>query len=152
MTPARDAPMMRALLLLSLTFLSATPLSAAPGAVQAAIGPTDDPPEPLRVGIEAGAFYLQNFHPTEGVRQKIAFTLHIDAPSERAEEYRQLLASLEGRFRDEVITAVRSCDLEVFQEPSLSRLSRTIHARLRRTLPQLAIDGVYFTDFEYTEE
>ncbi|QDU86831.1 hypothetical protein Pla175_01840 [Pirellulimonas nuda] len=128
---------------------SATNTTAGAGADASAPAPAD---EPAFVGVEAGSFFIKNFHPTEGVKQKIAFTLQLEAPAEGAQRTRDLLAALNGRFRDEVITAVRSCDTEVFQEPSLARLSRSITARLRRTLPQLAVGKIYFTDFEYSEE
>ena len=56
----------------------------------------------------------------------------------------------EHKLRDQVITATRMTPLAVFDEPELATFRRRILIRLRRALPELAIDDVYVSDFQLT--
>ena len=51
------------------------------------------------------------------------------------------------KIRDEIITATRLTPLGVFEEPDLTKFRRRIMIHLRRTLPELAVDGLYISDF-----
>jgi hypothetical protein len=53
-------------------------------------------------------------------------------------------------LRDLVITATRLTPLNAFQEPDLATFRRRILMRLRRALPELTVEDLYFSEFDLT--
>ncbi len=108
------------------------------------------PPEP--VGFDFGAYYLKQSRSLEGAKAKLTFTLHAEVAGENADRFEDLLKDRTQRVRDQVITAARITPPTDFQDPELRLFRRRILVRLSRSLPELAVDDVYFSDFRYLVE
>ena len=100
------------------------------------------------LGIELGEFELREYHPVEGTRSTLEFTLVASVQVDAAERMQQLLEHRRFKVRDHVMTAVRVAPLEELDDPELASLRRRIELRLRRFLPELPIDDVLVTDFD----
>lgn len=103
-------------------------------------------PDEIR-GIELGEFKIRSDYPAEAQKSTVQFSLyfsvkgdHLAATTKLVEEHRQ-------KLRDEVITATRLTPLAVFEEPDLKTFRRRILVRLHRTLPELAAEELFVSNF-----
>jgi hypothetical protein len=83
----------------------------------------------------------------EAKRSTVLFTLYAIVSNENAGEFGQLIENRRHKVRDQVIIATRLVPLADFDDPQLKEFRRRILLRLRRTLPELAIDDIYVSDF-----
>jgi hypothetical protein len=83
----------------------------------------------------------------EAQKCTVRFVLYASVDEKQREEMRHLATEHEQKVRDIVLVATRLAPLNVFQEPDLARFRRRILIRLRRNLPELAIDNLYISDF-----
>lgn len=126
-------------------------LYAAP--TQAAEQPGGDepsPPEP--VGLPLGEFLIKDYRSVEGSKTTLNFTAHAAVKEENAGDFKRVLRAHRGRMRDQVLTAARLTAPEELQDPDLIRLRRRIRLRLRHAIPELPIEDVYFSEFQYFVE
>lgn len=108
--------------------------------------------EPPMVGFELGQFYLKDFRAVEGVKTRLRFTVHASVKSEASEAFEKRLERRKMRVRSQVITAMRLADPAEYEDPHLKLIRRRLFLRLRRALPDLQIDEIYFSDFSYFVE
>ena len=76
------------------------------------------------------------------------FILYATVKKEEFKTAQRLVEEHRQKIRDLVITATRLAPLIVFQEPDLAAFRRRILVRLRRAMPELAIDELYVSDFD----
>jgi hypothetical protein len=107
-----------------------------------------DSDAPIR-GINLGEFLLRDLAPVEGTKTRISFTLYAAVKRENAADFERILNHQEARIRDHILTAVRLVPLQAFDEPDLRTFQRRILLRLRRAMPELAIEELYVTDFNF---
>ncbi len=99
-----------------------------------------------------GQFFMRDLRVTEDAKVRLSFTLHAKIDPEHARVAERLVESHKHRLRNEVITAVRTCEQNEFQEPDLTRFRCRIQARLRRAMPQLPIEQLLVGEYEYLFE
>ena len=98
-------------------------------------------------GIKLGEFKIRTDYPVEAQKCTVRFVLFASVDEKQRDEMRQLVAKHEQKVRDIVLIATRLAPLNGFQEPELAQFRRRILLRLRRDLPELAIDDLYISDF-----
>ncbi|MEX2317522.1 MAG: hypothetical protein WD669_10255 [Pirellulales bacterium] len=99
-------------------------------------------------GVSLGEFSIRAYYPVEAKRSTVTFTLFAIVSSDHAGEFEQLIENRRHKVRDQVIIATRLVPLADFDDPQLKEFRRRILLRLRRTLPELAIDDIYVSDFQ----
>ena len=108
-------------------------------------------PKPIKT-VMIGQFYIRDLRATEDAKVRLSFTLHAKIDAEEASEAERFVKRYKHRLRNEVITAIRTCEQNEFQEADLTRFRCRIHARLRRAMPKLKIERLLVGDFEYLFE
>jgi len=98
-------------------------------------------------GIELGEFKIRSDYPAEAQKSTVRFVLFAAIKPEQIGEMQRLVEQHQIKLRDEIITATRLTPLGVFEEPNLTTFRRRIMIRLRRTLPELAVEELYVSDF-----
>jgi hypothetical protein len=98
-------------------------------------------------GIELGQFKIRSDYPAEAQKSTVRFVLYAAIKPEMYDEIDRLVEHHKTKIRDEIITATRLTPLGVFEEPDLTTFRRRIQIRLRRTLPELKVEGLYISDF-----
>jgi hypothetical protein len=104
--------------------------------------------DPNSTGIKLGEFRIRSYYAVESQKSSATFTLYATAAEGKLAQSRQLLAHRKHKVRDQVILAARLVPLADFNEPDLASFRRRIVLQLRRTLPELAIENVYISDFD----
>ena len=113
----------------------------------------EDQAEPIPVKtVRIGQFFIRDLRATEDAKVRLNFTLHAKIDPEHSQAVERYVKSHRHRLRNEVITAVRTCEQNDFQEADLTRFRRRIHARLRRAMPQLKIERLLVGEYEYLFE
>jgi hypothetical protein len=122
--------------------------SASSGHGDEPAGAHADSNDPIR-GIKLGEFLVRDLAPIEGTKTRISFTLYAAVKREHAPEFERILRHQEARIRDHILTAVRLVPPQAFDEPDLETFRRRILLRLRRAMPELQIDELFLTDFNF---
>ncbi len=108
---------------------------------------TKDKAAPLPVGFRLGEFIVKDSRPVDNEKFTLEFELYALVDPGETERFAVAFAGLEHRVRDKVLTSVRLSPVELFEEPDLAGFRRRILLRLRRAVPELAIEAVLVTDF-----
>jgi hypothetical protein len=99
-------------------------------------------------GVSLGDYRIRSYYPVDAQKSTVRFTLYAAVKGERLAETRRVVDEHKQKIRDQVITATRLAPLAVFQEPDLSAFRRRVMVRLRRTLPEFAVDDLYVSEFD----
>ena len=138
----------RQLVLIGFTLILALALPRPSGAAEKHEGET--PQEVDRpAALNLGEYSLREVRGAEGTKIRLDFTLYARVDYESLDQMERLHKMLKHRVREQVLIATRLCDTKEFQEPDLIRMKRRILTRLKRALPQLAIQELYFREFAY---
>jgi hypothetical protein len=98
-------------------------------------------------GVALGEYQIRSYYPVEAQKSTVHFVLYAPVASERFAAMQRFVDEHANKVRDQVIIATRMTPLGEYNEADLTGFRRRIFMRLRRTLPELAIDDVYVTDF-----
>jgi hypothetical protein len=98
-------------------------------------------------GIEVGEFKIRTDYPVEAQKSTVRFTLFAAVQGEQFAEMQRMVEEHRQKLRDIVITATRMTPLAQLEEPDLATFRRRILIRLRRTIPELAVEDLYISDF-----
>ena len=98
-------------------------------------------------GVELGQFKIRSDYPAEAQKSTVRFILHAAIKPELRGKMEELAKKHQTKIRDEILIATRLTPLSLFEEPDLASFRRRIMVRLRRTLPELEIEGLYISDF-----
>ena len=98
-------------------------------------------------GIALGEYRIRSDYPAEAQKSTVRFVLYASVKEDKHSEISQVAEEHRQKVRDEVITATRLTPLSTFEEPDLSGFRRRILIRLRRTVPELAIEDLFISDF-----
>ena len=85
-------------------------------------------------------------------RALTSFAIYATVAKDKLADSQHLLEHRLHKLRDQVIVVTRLMPLADFNDPELKSFRRRILLQLRRTLPELAIENVYVSDFELTVE
>lgn len=123
--------------------------------LQAAANSGEDPPAetpPKAVEFELGAFITKNYQPLQDVTTRLIFTAHASVSSDRSEEFNRKLQNRRNRVRDQVLVAARLTTMSELQDPDLRLLRRRILLRLRHSLPDLPIEEILLSEFQFFQD
>jgi hypothetical protein len=103
-------------------------------------------------GIELGKFDVRMHRAVPSQSNRVAFTLYAAVQPDEAKHFEQLLDRRQNKVREQVIVSTRLVSVEDFDDADFTKFRRRVLLRLHRTLPELAIDNVYVSDFELVVE
>jgi hypothetical protein len=103
-------------------------------------------------GMELGQFRIRAYYPSESQKSMATFALYATTGKDRLSDSRHQFENRQHKLRDQVIMVTRLMPLGDFNDPELKSFRRRLLLQLRRTLPELAIDNVYISDFELSVE
>lgn len=123
-----------------------SPPTAAETAVDtdAARQPADAPPTRY---FDLGEISVQEFRPTRNETAEVRFSIQMRLKPEVTAAQAAALEHWKHRLRDQAIIAARLASSADLAEPGLDRLQASILRRMKRILPTLAVERLYFTDF-----
>jgi len=98
-------------------------------------------------GVALGEYQIRSYYPVEAQKSTVHFVLYASVENDRFAATQRFVDEHQHKVRDQVITATRLAPLAEYDEADLAAFRRRIVMRLRRMLPELAIDDVYVTDF-----
>ena len=105
-------------------------------------------PEKAFHGVSLGEYRIRSYHQVDAQKSTVRFTLFASAKGERLSEVERVVEEHRQKLRDQVIMATRLAPLSVFQEPDLATFRRRILVRLRRAIPELAVEDLYVSEFD----
>lgn len=105
------------------------------------------------VEVELGKFSVMAFHPST-TNSTLVIDFHLYGAVKHAEEpdFTALFEANEKRFRDEIITTVRSAELAELTDPGLGLIKRKFLATTNRLLGKPLLQAVVFSDFSFIEQ
>ena len=101
-------------------------------------------------GVSLGEYRIRAYHQVDAQKSTVRFSLYATVKSENLREIKHLVEEHQQKLRDQIIMATRLAPLAVFQEPDLATFRRRVLLRLRRVLPDLAIEDLYVSEFDLT--
>ena len=101
-------------------------------------------------GVSLGDFRIRSYYPADAQKSTVRFTLYAAVKADHLAEARKLVEEHREKLRDQILTATRLAPLTVFQEPDLTNFRRRVLVRIRRALPELAVEDLYVSDFDLT--
>jgi len=105
------------------------------------------------VEVELGKFSVMAFHPnTTNSTLVIDFHLFGALKHSNLADFKALFDANEKRFRDEIITTIRSAELAELTDPGLGLIKRKFLATTNRMLGKPLLQAVVFSDFSFIEQ
>ena len=101
-------------------------------------------------GVSLGDYRIRSYYQVDAQKSTVRFSLFATVKDEHFGEVQGLVEEHRQKLRDQVIMATRLAPLAVFQEPDLATFRRRVLVRLRRALPELAIEDLYVSEFDLT--
>jgi hypothetical protein len=98
-------------------------------------------------GIKLGEFKIRMSHTVSSRQDGVSFILYATVKDDDFKDFQHLFENRKIKIRDQVVVATRLVPIEDYDDPELARFRRRILLRLRRTMPELAFDNVYISDF-----
>ena len=102
--------------------------------------------------VKLGEFSIRVYHTVSSRKDVVSFNLYAVVGKEKFPEFQHSYSHNRNKVRDQVIVATRLVPIEDYDDPELKKFRRRILLRLRRALPELVIDDVYFSDFSLMSE
>ncbi|MBX3414590.1 MAG: hypothetical protein KF708_18025 [Pirellulales bacterium] len=105
------------------------------------------------VEVELGRFSVMAFHPST-TNSTLVIDFHLYGAVKHADEaeFTALFDANEKRFRDEVLTTIRSAELAELTDPGLGLIKRKFLATTNRLLGKPLLQAVVFSDFSFIEQ
>lgn len=125
---------------------SSPPAAAETDGEAAAERQSADAPPPTRY-FDLGEIRVQEFRPTRNETAEVRFSIQLRLKPEVTAVQAAALEHWKHRLRDQAIIAARLASSADLAEPGLDRLQASILRRMKRILPTLAVERLYFTDF-----
>jgi hypothetical protein len=153
----RPTPLHILRLLLAAAFGVATLLVATPtkcwasghegGHEAAAEEPEEEAAPDAECGVNLGEFDIRSYRTVPSQRVRVRFTLFATVTGKEYKQFAHLFEGRKSKAREQVLIAARLMTVEDYDDPDLAKLRRRILLRLRRTMPELAIDDVVVSEF-----
>lgn len=103
-------------------------------------------------GVRLGDFSIRIYYPTEARKSAIGFVCFATVRETNIARFRELFVHRRHKIRDQIIIATRRVPLADYDDPQLVAFRRRLLLRLRRMLPELAIEDIYISDFRLKVE
>lgn len=99
-------------------------------------------------GISLGDYRIRSYCQVAAQKSTVRFTLYATVKDEHYPGMQRLVEEHRQKLRDQIILATRLAPLSIFQEPDLITFRRRLLVRLRRVIPNLAIEDLYLSEFD----
>lgn len=145
-------------------FLSSANESLATAQKMAEPEPDVQPDEPLdtedgftedlanRTEVDLWQYSITSYQASTNVTLHIDFSLYGTVDNDDAGEFARLLEENQHRFRNQVITIIRSATLTDLSDPGLGLIKRKILTTTNRTFGKNILKEVVFSDFSFYEQ
>lgn len=97
--------------------------------------------------VRLGEFSIRVFHGTASRKDTVSFVLYTIVKKDDFDAFDRIYSHHKTKVRDQVIVATRLVPIDDYDDPELKKFRRRIFLRIRRALPELPIEDVYFSDF-----
>jgi flagellar basal body-associated protein FliL len=108
--------------------------------------------EPELEEVDLEQFKITSFQPASSITLRIEFRLYGMVKGDKAEEFRTLAASKKNRLRDNVMSIIRSADMNDLTDPALGLIKRKILETTNKALGKPLLQGVVFAEFTFLEQ
>ena len=130
------------------TTLPATPEVDAP----AMIAETTDAEIEAQAEVDLGEFDVTAYQPISNTTLRISFHLFGTIRAEDRAAFDKAWQQSRHRFRDQVITIVRSSDLTELTDAGLGLIKRKILEKTNRILGKPYLHAIFFSEFSFIEQ
>jgi flagellar basal body-associated protein FliL len=107
-------------------------------------------PELQEVNLEQ--FKITSFQPASSITLRIEFHLYGMCKADKAEEFNHLMETKKNRVRDNVMSIIRSADMNDLTDPALALIKRKILETTNKALGRPLLQGVVFSEFTFLEQ
>lgn len=105
-----------------------------------------------RKEVKLGDFHITTFQPITNTTLRIDFSLYGTVFEDNLDEFLELLAENEHRYRDQVGEIVRGSEVTDFTDSGLGLIKRKILEKTTRLLGKPLLLSVIFSDFSFVEQ
>ncbi len=112
----------------------------------------EEPAVTYPMGVELGDFYIQQSLSGQDKKSTIAFQVYLSTTKEKHKNLIAYVTHQRNNIRDQILVSTRSLSPKQLGQQDLSYLRRRILVRLNRIIPQLPLENVYITNYEYKVE
>lgn len=102
--------------------------------------------------VELGEFQVSAYQPLSNTTLRLDFHIFGTVADGQEDEFASLLEAKKQRFRDQVITIIRSGDIADFTEAGLGLIKRRILETTNKTLGRPYLHSVIFSKFSFIEQ
>jgi flagellar basal body-associated protein FliL len=105
-----------------------------------------------QVEVDMGEFSVTAFQPASNTTLRIDFRLWGTVRQEEQKEFARLMEETKHRFRDQVITTMRSAEITDLTDAGLGLIKRKVMDKTNRTFGKPILQAVIFSDFSFIEQ
>jgi hypothetical protein len=102
--------------------------------------------------MDLGEFRVTAYQPVSNTTLRLDFHIYGAVFNSQADEFASVLNAKKQRFRDQVITMVRTVDMADFTEAGLGLIKRRILETTNKTFGKPYLQSVIFSEFSFVEQ
>lgn len=102
--------------------------------------------------VDLENYKITAYQPASSITLRIEFHLFGMVPAEKAEEFTKAYEAKKNRVRDNVMSIIRSADMNDLTDPGLGLIKRKILETTNKALGKPMLEGAVFSEFTFLEQ